>query len=688
MGKPAFLKYIVIILPLIFLWAGLHFDRKNFPNDPEYIYLMNALCICDGQSVGHVDNPGTTVMQLGAATIGIIHLFSNPNDENVVEHVLKNPNKFIEGIRKAMVILNSIFLFFLGWFVFKKTRSVWIALFMQVSMFLSEYVLETIWVKLSPESFLFLITGIYTILVLYYYLERDRNQWKYVIYFGLITGAGLATKATFLPLVIFPLFVLPSLKKKLFYFIAIVPAFVLFTIPAIPEYNRMFFWFRDLISHSGIYGNGEKAIIDTKTYMPNVQNIIFNNPIIPVVLGAGIVALAAGYFFRKKYHIIRDLKFLAGLLSSFVFGTLLVAKHYGGNHYLLPVILLNGVTLFVTIDIIIHIGNSKILKTLLLPVSVVVCVVFITWNHPQKLIVANRQLKAASNEIDAANLWLEKNYPSYTPINYYIYSINKFTGLKFGNDFARGKLLSHLRKIYPKTYFYELSTDLYFHWKLKTTLDQIVETSGKKIILMNGPTDPSQIKEMENLGFPLKQVYKGQSQNIYILDTLKYTPPPKQNLKQTGATIHFNVEQFTGDGKFFLASNSEVFGPVNALSSEEYRSGSHSVKLQKPNPFAVDYNLKNTKTGEIYEIEVWRKSDSSSGYLVVSADNSNDYYQAQNEAVKFGENGWELLRIKVEIKPAIEGKNLKIYLWNPRRRVAWFDDLSIKKFTTVSPENK
>jgi hypothetical protein len=120
------------------------------------------------------------------------------------------------------------------------------------------------------------------------------------------------------------------------------------------------------------------------------------------------------------------------------------------------------------------------------------------------------------------------------------------------------------------------------------------------------------------------------------------------------------------------------------LSTEQARSGLHSLKLEKANPFALDYNLKNTKAGELYQIEVWRKSGTSSGYLVVSADDSKVFYQAQNEAIKFDENGWELLQIKIEINKDIEGKNLKIYLWNPRRRTAYFDDLSVTKFLRLT----
>jgi len=633
--------------------------------------------------VGHVDNPGTTLMQIGAGTIGIMHYISGSKNQTLVEHVFTHPDAFIEYIRIALLALNTILLFFLGWIVFKKSGSIWVALLLQVSTFLSAFVLEITIASVSPEPLLFFMTGIYVILVFWFYHEENKGQWKYVILFALITGAGLATKATFLPLLILPLFIIPSAKKKLFYLLGIIPSFVLFTIPAIPEYDRMFFWFRDMIGHSGIYGNGEKEIINTKTYFPNIQSILSFFPGITVILITGVLTLCAAFISEKRKIVGEDLKFLAGLLVTFVAGILLVAKHYGGNHYLIPVLLLSGITLYIILNIVNRIFDTKPVHSFLFPFVVLAFIGFTAWNHPQKMIISNQQYIAASEEIDAANKWANENYGDYTTINYYIYSINKFTGLKFGNDFAKGKMLSHLKKMFPKTYFYELSSDSYLNWNLKTSLHDIVDTNGNKILLMNGPSDSTQIAEMERLGFPLINVYKGNAQNIFILDTLKYTPPAVDKIQQVDSTICFNADLFSADGKFFSGSNAEIFGPVNALSTEQARSGSYSIKLEQSNPFAVDYNLKNTKTGELYQIEVWRKSDAPRGFLVVTADDTKIFYQAQKEAVKFDEDGWDLLRIKVEINSVQEGKNLKIYLWNPEKKAAYFDDLCIKKFSRI-----
>lgn len=677
--KPALIKCVFVILPLVFLWSGFSFQRNNFPNDPEYIYLMNALCICDGQSVGHIDNPGTTLMQIGAGTIAIKHLIFNPDNNTLVEQVLKNPDVYIEATRKVIVVLNVLMLMFLGCIVFRKTGSVWIALLIQISTFLSVYILDTIWGKLSPEPLLFFMTGLYVSLALRFYHDENKRHWKYVILFALITGAGLATKATFLPLFILPLFIISSVKRKLYYLLGVIPSFVLFTIPAIPEYDRMFFWFRDMISHSGIYGNGEKGLIDTKTYFPNILSILSFFPGFAVILVTGILTLGAVFFSGKREIVAQELKYLGGLLTTFVVGILLVAKHYGGNHYLIPVLLLSGLTLFVLLRITGKLFSSEAIKTYLAPVAVFIFAVFILWNHPGQMIVSNRQYREASVEIDSANLWVSQNYGQYTPVNFYIYSINKFTGLKFGNDFAKGKLLSHLKKMFPKTYFYELSTNSYFNWNLKTSLSDIIETNGNKILLMNGPSDSTQIAEMEKLGFPLINVYKGKSQNIFILDTLKYKLPAEDKLQQIDSTICFNAETFSADGKFFIGSNAEIFGPVNALATEEHRSGSHSIKLDDSNPFALDYSLKNVEKGEIIQVEVWRKSDTPRGFLVLTTEDPNILYMAQKDAVNFDEKGWELLRVKIEIDGKLDGKNLKLYLWNPDRKAAYFDDLCIKK---------
>ncbi|MBN2820865.1 MAG: hypothetical protein JXP36_17970, partial [Bacteroidales bacterium] len=168
-------KYLIFILPLLFLIAGIIFNRAKYVNDPDYIYIVNALVICDGHSVGHVDNPGTTVMQIAAAIMAVMHLFSNPENETLINHVLGNPDKFVEGIRLVFVFINTLVLFLLGWITFKKTKSIWAPILLQITCFISANALDHVWSKVSPEPMLFAIVGIYVITVIYYYFEEKKE---------------------------------------------------------------------------------------------------------------------------------------------------------------------------------------------------------------------------------------------------------------------------------------------------------------------------------------------------------------------------------------------------------------------------------------------------------------------------------------------------------------------------------
>lgn len=679
-------KFIGLIIPACFLIAGLNFNRLSFVNDPDYIYLMNALCICDGEPVGHIDNPGTTVMQIGAASMVIQHLKSNPDNRKIVNHVIAEPEKFVEGICKTIVLLNALVLALLAWVALKTTQSVWVALLFQLSTLLSTNTLDHILSKLSPEPVLFFITGIYVVTILFYYVEENKNRWKYVILFALISGFGLGTKATFLPLTILPFIVLPTSKKKFAYLFGIIPSFVLFTIPAIPQYKSMYHWFKNMILHSGIYGHGGNGIIDTKTYLPNVVSILKHNPPLLIVISTALVVLGISYFYNRNNKPNWNIRILSGLLATLVFGILLVAKHYKADHYLIPEILLVGITSFFILETIRQFLPPILVQKYLLPAFALLLILYVGWKQPKQLKIIHQSHKNANQEIDSINSLIATKYSNYTRVNYYIYSLNKYTALKFGDDYARGTIRPYLKKMYPDTYFYEFSSDRYLNWAKKTNLNQIIQLHGNKILLVNGPNDEVTLSEMSKRNFPLKKVFEVKSCNLHILDTLKYIPPKKERATKIESVVTCNMDTFSSNNKFLVGSNNELFGSSYAKSNDTAHSGNYSLKLNKKHAFAIDYKIKNVQTDEMYEIDVWRKSVKENGYLVVSTYKSKKYYQAQFESVETDENGWELLRIKIKVTSDLSGEDLIINLWNERRRPVYFDDLSVKKLVYRSPE--
>ena len=669
-----FFKYTVLLFPIVFFWAGSNMHKAKYANDPEYIYLVNAVAICDGKFVGHIDNPGTTVMQLGAATIAAKHWFSNPDEESLVKHVFNEPDQFVSAIRFLFLILNSLVLLLIGWFAIKKTGSVWAGLFLQLTTFITANTLDHVWTKMSPEPVLFFVTGLYVIAILFYFAEKEKKSWKYVFIFALLSGAGLGTKATFLPLVISPFVVIPTIKKIILYVLSIVPSFVLFTIPAFPEYENMYFWFRGLLSHSGKYGHGEKGLIDVETYFPNMLKIIENNPVFATAFFAGFVVVLFKVLssVRKKEKLNQNIRFLAGLTATTGFGILLVAKHYHFNHYLIPVLLLTGISIVFVLN---SLSSEKIRK-ITFPVLVIGLTAFLAWRQPAKMKYASDGYKLTNSEMQTTNLDLEKNYSEYTRIYFYPFSFYPESALNFGDVYCKRQMLPYLKKLYPNTYFYDFYWKSLKYWNADVSLEEVIEFNGNKVLMLGNHQGKDVITELEANGIPLKEIYKGRIQSFFEIDTVKYKRilQPKQIIEQ----VVFDAEILSSDNQNFTDSIGNNFGPAFTRTSEQARSGSFSIKMDEKTEFALDYKTESLKPGDEYEIDVWRKADNYSGRLVVAGSN-NTFYAAQNDFVTSDKNGWDLIRIRFTVSTEMEGETVKVYLWNPKKKLAYFDDLTIKK---------
>jgi len=677
-----YLKYLILFLPVLFFIVGINFHRAKYANDPEYIYLVNAVAICMGESVGHIDNPGTTVMQLGAATIAATHLFNNPNNKTLVNHVLTDPDRYIEDIQNVLLFLNALIILLLGLIALKKTGSVWVALLLQLTSFFSANTLDHIWTKVSPEPLLFFITSLFIIALLFFYAEKENHKYKYIILFSLIVGAGLGTKATFLPLMIFPFFIFPRIKSKLIYLGGVIVSFVLFTIPAIPEYKSMYFWFRDLIRHTGKYGHGKKGLVDLNTYFPNIWKIVEANPIFGIVTFFSIVVLVFAFIRKRKQKTResgRDLKILSGLVATSVFGILLVAKHFHANHYLLPELLLSGILLFFSLKNIPFDLLPEVIHRATLPVIVMALFIFLAWARPPQMEYADHGYKITNEEMDSTNLMIERDYPGYTKIYYYPYTLNKYSALNFGDVYTKRKLLPALKALYPDTYFYDFYYNLMQNWNAEIFLEDIVKFKGNKILVVGGPRDEQAAQEMGNRGIPLKQVYKGRIQAIYELDTIRYNKLVRQHFRVVLENIECDYETIDEPNHLYLGSNGKPFGKAFTQSDEEARSGKHSLKLDNKTEYAVEYYLDSLQLGCTYEVEVWRKADNYKGRLVVTANDAKIFYKSQNDFITSDNKGWDLLRIKFLVTKELENETLKIYLWNTGKETSYFDDFSIKK---------
>ena len=96
---------LLLIFPSIFLFVGSNFNSAKYAGDPSYIYLMNAINLARGKDAGHIDNPGTPVMEIGTGVIYIHHLINGSDEKTLQEEVLHDPDKYVGLIRVFFILL-------------------------------------------------------------------------------------------------------------------------------------------------------------------------------------------------------------------------------------------------------------------------------------------------------------------------------------------------------------------------------------------------------------------------------------------------------------------------------------------------------------------------------------------------------------------------------------------------------
>ncbi len=284
MMKPhtALKTLIFLILPAIFLLIALPFNRTHFGNDPEYAYLMNGINIGLLKPVGHTDNPGTPVQMYSAVVLRFAYLVQPDKSEGFQKYMLSNADRYIEIERKGLIVINSIVMLLLGLISWFMLRNVWLSLLLQIMPFTSANLTEHVFTKVSPEPVLLIATAAIVLLILRFYFHPEKDNKKYSLYFALVCSFGIATKVTFLPLLLVPLFLLDTWIQRKRFLLLIIPFFLLFTLPAIPQYPHMAKWFLLLFAHTGTYGAGSLGVINPLNYFNNLVLIFINNPVLSI----------------------------------------------------------------------------------------------------------------------------------------------------------------------------------------------------------------------------------------------------------------------------------------------------------------------------------------------------------------------------------------------------------------------
>ena len=524
--QKRFFQFSLIVIPFLYLFTGFHFNQiigmfsiRNV--DPEYIYFMSGLGISNGHlHLGHIDNPGTPLQYLVGLTFRLAYIF-RPNDHPFMEDVFLHSDYYLNMANHFILVIVAACFFFFGREVYKITGNLAYALLIQTAPFYSEITYDIIG-RLVPE----LLTPMPILLFSLYFLKLiySKNadfKTKDIVFMAIICGIGLSIKLNFIALLIIPLIILPGMRKKLYFIGFSILSFFLIALPVAFDIATFFGWVKNLLVHSGGYGQGEANFINWATFASNL-NEIWNSTsnLYYFLLLLGITS-AIFFFFRKKT--IEDNRLFlisVGVWVAIVLQIAMVSKHYS-YRYLIPSLAFIPMMIILSYEMISRMYPTKWNK------NIFILILFIGFVLGINKHVASAKLRtlAISNEMDPKlKTWfvaetLEKD--SYKIIvsqaygapfqDYAIMYSACWAGPRY-YDYAET-----LSRLYPDTYQYFTWDNSVKHFGPEFNPEQIM-ASNKPVYLYLENDTPELLQKTMN------KFFEGTSHQPGKLDTLFLNP--------------------------------------------------------------------------------------------------------------------------------------------------------------------
>ncbi len=339
--KKCTCRIILAIIPLIFFVFVLMYKSLITPFsyhgiDPEYAYLMNGVCLAEGNfDLSYHDHPGTPLQCLIAVSIKIAHLFSKEN--HLAEDVIMNPDHYMSIVSIVLIMLNSFALYFVGILIFLYTKNLSGSILLQFSGFSSPLIF-TLLPKLRPESLLF-FTSIALIGFTIYYLDnpdRFKSKFSVSILFAILASFGASVKITFIPFAVLPVFILKGIWRKIIYCISTIILFFIFSFPVLFHIVGFWRWITKLFLHTELYGRGETTVVDFDVLLTNIKTLFSDHTLMMTLVMIILVFTIFYSFYPNKSYTKRFFFYtLVSLSIALIIEIAVVCKHYK-DYYILP----------------------------------------------------------------------------------------------------------------------------------------------------------------------------------------------------------------------------------------------------------------------------------------------------------------------------------------------------------------
>ncbi|MDB5575426.1 MAG: hypothetical protein JWR80_602 [Bradyrhizobium sp.] len=308
------------------IYSGL----RGLDYDPAYPYLFNGAGLMKGYNPSLVEHPGTPVQLLAgifsimawsvATLFGLTSLAFAPS-------IAANPEEYLRVVMTAFLVMNCIAVYWLGAAIARSTRFMVAGIACQTAYLLFGTLFPRIF-HAAPEAIVCLsATGLMAALVPALFADEDCSD-RRAVAVGFFIGLGIASKATFLPLLLLA-FLLRRPRPILIALSASALWAFFFLLPIFDKLKRAFSFLFSIVTHVGRHGDGATGFIDWAVIPERVALIASAEPMLVVAA----IAVAAAMLFSNSGDRLKAVIIAAALGTAI----LLVLKHYA-IHYLMPAV--------------------------------------------------------------------------------------------------------------------------------------------------------------------------------------------------------------------------------------------------------------------------------------------------------------------------------------------------------------
>ncbi|MBK9357966.1 MAG: hypothetical protein IPN08_11330 [Bacteroidales bacterium] len=679
----------LFVIPAILLFTSINTIRARDKAwygggyDPEYAYLFNSLNMARFRLAGHIDHPGTTMQVTGGLVLQGAWM-ADRRGESLTRAVLSEPEHYIRILNVATAIIGSLALLILAIFVFSKTGNIGYALLLQLTPFISGFILFNGYTRITQELMQMLAAfAVAAASIIWYFRKSTSGSGKFVLLFGIICGFGMASKILFAPLLIIPLVLFHPIKEKIWFLLTSGASFVVFTLPVIRLYPNMFYWIYRLFFHTGQYGTGTKGVIDTSRYSGDLVNLFMVSPVLAIIFGLSILVLLILLGFRmvKKYWPDASAaRLLLAVSLAQAAGYLLVAKQ-PKEVYLLPYESIAAINFILILHLTVSFVSSKVVGNVITGLVTVSCIILVI---PYGIARKEAIYTTERNPV-WENAWLSA---TGTSEKHAVICANPGSspaaGLYFGNAYSIKRYVPDLQKIYPDFYILDGFTGMISHWgNNHVSIDSLFDAYKGKIIYIGPPVHDQRILDLLDLktrGYRFRAVY---SDGYQVL--MEPVEIDGEGNVADRKLIFNGAEASPLNPELPLKSDGLSFPGV--LSYNKSFSGRSSIVTNARNPYAFSIDPEVLRDGDQIDVIVKASGKPDDIRIVLSGEDSPLLYTTASPDTELKESEWYQVRLKAVIPSFMAGKKIKLYAWNKGKDLVYFDNFRMEIYRPIKTLN-